>query len=672
MATPIAQWRTMPGTRRTSSSDTVRVIVEAYHKIAPDTGGSVNEIQKVRFTVTDGNGTSTYDVTTRTLVSPNDTDRTDPLPGWSGPGPAPIWAFAYDVLMTRPAGPIYVGATVYPNHGTSYELPTTLTIYNHKNGGQPPSPKEIYCSASGSDSNDGLSDGTPVKSIRKACELACTDNDAGGATIYLTAGTHLWAWGGRPPGSALAMITSDDFWLTIEPSPGVDRDDVIVTRQDPSDSSTWLNVTDPDIGQQQFRLRLRNVTIEGWGPVVQSSYSLAVYLWLDGCEERSTFASSIHVGAWETTSPGISGENATRYVTGGYRHHVIDGWLGYEMVRGCRISNFIGIALQNTASRQGVCNLLVETQRYQNGVTGWFDATTGLFDISVTQDGRMRVKARNSSVPDFKPAAVNLVGLTRVGLRVSGDTYDNNNGDYLVAEAGYEGGLPYVDLDHPDPKASSPASQITIEVVMLSWGTWTQYSEAIHPDILQINGNYTNYLFANVRAVDIDAAQGIFAGTRMLTRYAFVNFAGGKGGLNSWFIGTNSGSGVDHVLMRHITWGGTWHFERDGNFAYSDFEVFDCAFASAAYTPGSNTFNVDASNIHFQSGIFFGNSASHGSSPTFWADSSYASTGDYSANTSGPGNHAASTSWARPPAYTYSSGTPDKGAWSNTSVDGGW
>ena len=37
----------MTGIRRTSSADTVRLIVEAYHKFARDSGSGVNEIASV-------------------------------------------------------------------------------------------------------------------------------------------------------------------------------------------------------------------------------------------------------------------------------------------------------------------------------------------------------------------------------------------------------------------------------------------------------------------------------------------------------------------------------------------------------------------------------------------------------------------------------------------------
>ena len=131
---------------------------------------------------------------------------------------------------------------------------------------------------------------------------------------------------------------------------------------------------------------------------------------------------------------------------------------------------------------------------------------------------------------------------------------------------------------------------------------------------------------------------------------------------------TNSGSGVDHVLMRHITWGGTWHFERDGNFVYSDFEVYDCAFHDVGFENGSLLPSGDTANNHFESGTPFGTNSSQGSS--FWASSNYATTGNYSASSSGSWHQGASTTWTRP--ITYTTNPPDKGAWSNVTVDMGW
>ena len=131
----------MTGIRRTSSTDTVRVIVEAYHKFTLDSGSGVNEVASVVFTVTESNANSTgHLVTTRSLWKPNDTDVNDPLPvqtgtgaPWGGTGPAPICAFGYEVPMTLTAGTITVEALVTPTQGDTFTLPL-LTIYNHKNG----------------------------------------------------------------------------------------------------------------------------------------------------------------------------------------------------------------------------------------------------------------------------------------------------------------------------------------------------------------------------------------------------------------------------------------------------------------------------------------------------------------------------------------------------------
>ena len=356
----------MTGVRRTASSQKVTVIVEAYHRIAE------GEVQQVDFQVTDANGTNTYSVTSRTLTSPDDTDVTDPLPGWAGTGPARIWGFAYDVLMTRPAGTITVSAIVVPSQGTSMTLPP-LTVYNHKGGVTPPSTNAIHVEPEDGDDTANGDKFHPVLSIQRACTLARNaSGDAGGAHIYLRAGKHLWSRGGQPGSYGQpSVVTSGDHWLTIEPEAGLSRADVTITRQDHEQTSSLAINAPSGSGSYACRLRFRNVVFEGDGVVVENQTNVTTHVWLDGCEERSTFTSSVHVGAQDTSSQAMTvtgGGSIT--CTGGFRHHVVNGWLGARMLRGCRLENWIGIATQNTANDQGICNLYAEHQRYKSGVAG--------------------------------------------------------------------------------------------------------------------------------------------------------------------------------------------------------------------------------------------------------------------------------------------------------------
>ncbi len=662
----------MTGIRRTLATDKVTVLVEAYHRLAD------GEVQRVDFVVTDSNGVSTQSVTSRSLTAPDDTDITDPLPGWSGSGPGKIWGFAYDVLMTRPAGTITVDATVVPTQGTSFSLPR-LTIYNHKNGLLPPSTNVIWCSPTGDDTTGTGSQTAPVRSIQKACTLASTGGDAGGATVYLTIGTHLWARGGLAGSYGQpSIITSGHHWLRIESAPGLTRDQVIVTRQADADD-TWLAVSGPTTDRYEFRLRLRNVTIEGKGLVVANAPNVSAHAWLDGCAERSPFVNSIHVGAYDTDSQGMAVANSGFiFVTGGYRHHVINGWHGAKMVRGCRIENWIGIVAQCTSSDQGVCNVYIGKQRYKTGVDGWFDPISGLFDITVPSTGVMRVTARNSSVPNFVAQVTNLIGLVKMGVKVDGIDDSVNYGAWQVLGAGNASGTgyPYVTLANPDAVPESPPTNLELRLARVPDGA--PWEELIHPDVLHVNTNPANYSFTNVRAFDLGETQGLFGKNRLLTRCAFVNVAASGDLGNSWFIvDAGESGGWNHVIMRHVTCIGVWHFERRTNFTYADSEVYDCVFDEAAFDNGSTAPPVAASNNHFQAGVSFGSNASVSfppPAPTFWADANYATSGNYSAKNPGPGYQSASQTWTRP--ATYSSSPPDRDAWTNVAKDptqgGGW
>ncbi|MCC7063927.1 MAG: hypothetical protein IT456_14055 [Planctomycetes bacterium] len=571
--------------------------------------------------------------------------------------------------MTLTAGVITVEASVTPTQGATFTLPP-LTIYNHKNGANPPSTKVIWCSPTGLDTNAGTQ-AAPVLSIQKACELACTNSDAGGATVYLTAGAHLWARGGnnRP-----AITTSGDYWLTIAPDPGASAGSVIVTRQE--DSSSWLRINNTSSNPNTFRLRVRKLVIEGKGIVVANQPSMTTHIWLDGCEERGTFTSSNHLGAFDTDAPG-AGAQYTHYlyVTGGYRHHVVNGWHGWALVRGCRLENFLAIATQCTGDNQGVCNVCIKTQRYKSGVAGWFEPIDDLFDFSVPAAGVLRVTAGNTSVPAFTSAAAQLINQVTWGIKITaatGASTDDNSGTFMVLSTGATGGLPYVDLAFDGGVAGSPTDSIQIRVARISDGAI--YEEVNHPDILHVNTNPVNYMFSNVRVHDIGGSQGIFAKNRNLARCAFVNVTLGlPTDSNSKFETDNNTGGLEHVLLRHVTAAGIWLFEVASNFSYNHFEVHDCGFQKAALL-SSGSFSVSASHNHFEvasggGGITFGANATV-PSPSFWSDTNHLTSGNYSASSS---LASASNLWSRPTAYVPA--TPPRGAWSNTNretSDGGW
>ena len=78
MAAVFGWFGTMTGIRRTSSSDTLNVLVLAYADMNP---AGENGIQKVEFTtVVNGGAPSVTNVTTRTLARPNHSVTQCPMP----------------------------------------------------------------------------------------------------------------------------------------------------------------------------------------------------------------------------------------------------------------------------------------------------------------------------------------------------------------------------------------------------------------------------------------------------------------------------------------------------------------------------------------------------------------------------------------------------------------
>lgn len=161
MVQPVAGWRTITGVRRTSSSDSVNLIVEAYHNLLD------GEIASVDFYISENGAAPVItSVTSRADWTPDDTDTTDPLPGViSGPAVIPA-CFGMTLSMSSyAAGYIDVYAIVRPVIGTQRVL-ETIRVYNDKDGvDRRPSSKTIYVSPTGDNQNDGLTSTTPVKTI---------------------------------------------------------------------------------------------------------------------------------------------------------------------------------------------------------------------------------------------------------------------------------------------------------------------------------------------------------------------------------------------------------------------------------------------------------------------------------------------------------------------------
>lgn len=137
-----------------------------------------------------------------------------------------------------PDGPIEVRAIAWPTVGEPRVLAGALTgttesargehsmfLNTNANGTLPSAVR--YVSPTGSDSNNGLTEATPKRTISDAIwSLHQAGGAANGGTVYLTAGSHTTDNLGWPKQQA----TNSNRWLTISAAPGLSPEDVIVTK----------------------------------------------------------------------------------------------------------------------------------------------------------------------------------------------------------------------------------------------------------------------------------------------------------------------------------------------------------------------------------------------------------------------------------------------------------
>ena len=562
----------MTGVRRTSSSDTVNLIVEAYHNI------SEGEVARVDFAISSNGGTSsTTSVSSRQDWQPDDTDLKDPLPGnFIGPAPIP-GCFGLQLAMSSyDAGYIDITATVVPASGTSRNV-GTIRVYNDKDGtDRRPSTKVIYVSSSGSNSNSGLSTSTPVLTISKAfelCRASSSSSDVGGAQIYLMEGFHYWAGYAGVAGGATNWYTSGSHWITISPAPGVARASATIRRAD--DPGLWLTANGTTTGQVA-RIRLKNLKFHGRNCPLSCSTNITGHIWADGCEFAATEPNdtgdpSVHIYGNSGGPGGILNFNAagtahSRYATGCYIHHYMGPLSGFRMARGCKIEKHIGVCMQILGDNEGFCNMLI-TDMSQNNVKGLVKDSTSLnanlfiagsIDLVNTGNGRVLLTARSSSTPDFGKSCSYLANSNLLGLKLSGWSNSLNNGTFRVASAGYLNGLSYVEIintNNPPNQAGSTTGRIeTACLGTPGFGTLGDpWSTLVHSDLHQVQTlNPLNWMMTNIRAVNSIQGQGISCNSGLNPgQFAIVNYFDGtplSTANNNYLSGT-----WQHGIIRNCT-----------------------------------------------------------------------------------------------------------------------
>lgn len=670
MALPICNNLTITGIRRTSSSETARILVEAYQNI------SEGEIDRVDFSISvNGGGASTTSVSTRAMWTPNDTDYDDPLPGSWGGGPAPSWCYGIELSMADyAAGYITITPIVYNTLGGSVTL-DSIIVYNDKDGtDRRPTSAVIYWDwNNGSDSNTGLSSGNAVKTFQKACQLGAVSNDCGGLTILIdTAGTHTlqssnsYSYGAN-------LFTGGHHWIQVKPKTGLSRSDVKVKTSSSFDGD-WMTFTGTSTNQS-VRLRFSDIVILSPGILISSGSNVTAYLWVEHVfftapapyDATFPYSEGMDIRVFDTrgtpTSINNLGTYGRRFATSTYAEYVITPKIG-EMVRGCVIKKVAGQALQISKSNEHYHNILIDSIYATYGVSGYFPLLTGTFSVTSEPGGTnwYRVGATTSYVgADIAENAYYFQNSTTMGYKFAGFSNGGNNDTFYVVSGGYNGSNPYVVVS--GSLTAEGAATVTIQPARVS--TDEPWETLVHSDVVQfVASNLSNIIISSVAAFKAYETQGIYSAGHALSGVAIVNFYDGF--INESYSLPNRtyivGADSKHLLVRDATFA---RMEVDSTYSHTYSEVVGCVFSGfGAYAGSTTTFATQAymNKNHFMTvADAVGNNTSTG---PFYNSTTPSLSYDATASVSSTAYGTNSTEWSRPSAWFNN----NKGAWDNVAL----
>lgn len=683
MPLPICSLMSMTGIRRTSSSDSYNVIVEAYHPI------SLGDIDRVEFSISSNGGSATVTtVTSRAMWKPDDTTYDDPLPGSWGGGPTYIWSYGVKIEMASyAAGYIDIVPTVYAGSGESKTL-STIRIYNDKDGtDRRPSPKAIYWDyINGNDSNSGLSSGLAKKSFEKAAEAAATSSDCGGAIIYVdSAGDHQIR--GSNYGQNGNLYTSGHHWLQVLPRAGLSREDVRIVRipsaEDFDFRWMYFKGTTSTPGLQQARIRFSNLTIINSGFKIGTWSHLYMSLWVDHCLNGPpppyldpVLGTGVHIRSIETIAGCIDLVNKKDgidkiFITGSTRRCSIGGGQWGDIVRGCLIDKFAGQVFQPQYKDSALTNILVKDIFQEVGVSGRFVAT-GSFRIESQGGSNYRIQANAGYAGrDFIPDLAYITGSPRLGLRLENFTNSSNNNMAIdLLSGGYSGSLPWVDVSTtrsangltPESDASAIITNGDFNNPTTNYNTWGPHSDIFQ--FVEIESYpVSNTIISNFAVFRSYETQGIYKyDDCRLSGIAFINYYDGgigEGPRSYYWFGTPPTA--KNILIRNSY---ISRLEVSSTDDIENSEIIDTAMGLISAPEGSLTAYTGIVNVthnHWTGSQTVGGSSSNG---LYFASSTPALSTNATVSPSSTAYGTASSTWARPSAWF----SGNKGPWNNVAL----
>lgn len=622
MANAVAAWRTPSGQYRNASSadKTVFVSVKAACDVDPTGEGGIDH---VTFHVSVNGGTATdYDVSARTVEAAN-----YEVSAFNGRHLTTAFHLLVD-LEALDGGKVEVTAEVVSAAGNSTALAGSIIIRNDTDGvDRRPSPKTIWCSPATGTAGGAGTEADPTDTLSRAILLAVAnpagsseaDRDCGGATINIM--DPMVGFGGTY-GSG-SWHTSSGWVLTIR-AVGATK---TVQRIDPAVGTyPQDNIIGGGFGGAgTCNVDWHDCEFVGSGPVIYATGTTVYTTQEFACQSHSSYwvpapakphadyaADGGAIIGWDGSGTGAR----RRYSWSGTFNGKTYGAVGYAGLFDFEITHILGVSVQSvTEDCDDFCysNGIISDIRYHPGeIDGYTDTsfefvvTAGAnVAITVPVAGQMRIDATNSTPRDFGNEMAGLVGGAGLwGALISGATSAGNNGCFEVLEAGTNGfGRPYCILSNASAVAETGGASLRILTARLS--NSVAYND-IHPDVLQMFGDHTNFMWSEIRVENCRDTRSIVGAGRTLVDGCIEDSNDGSHASSHTCEFDWASASLTNVLFHGVSVNGPASFSGPT----SGVNFIDCAFTQGVNVPtGAGVFT---SHCHFVDGFTSGLSPTSG------------------------------------------------------------
>lgn len=676
MANAIVHWRTPSGQHRTSASADKTIVLSLKAQCDVNSAGE-GGIDYVEFYVSvNGGAATTHTVSARTVVAAN-----YECTAYNGRHKSSAFHYSLD-LTGLAGGKVEVTASAFSVLGTETAAPGSIIIRNDTDGvDRRPSTKVIYCSSVSGTSGGAGTIGDPTDTLYRAIRLACntpggstsTELDCGGAVIYLVDATT--GFGGQY--GATSFHTTDGWTLKIK-CIGTDKTVQRTTPRvftDPQDYVTGGGFG----GASDVNIDWHDAEFVGAGPTFYDSGSTNYLIQEFGCFSHSRawvddpampHADYAADSGQPTAFAHSSSGSTRRYSWSGQFRGGNFGAVGYAGLFDFEISHVLGVSVQSvTADCDDFCysNGLISNIRYRPGEVDGYTDTSFQFvvtaganvDITDPGDGTMRIDATNSTPSDFGTQLSGLVGGAGYwGALISGATSSANNGCFEVLAAGTNGsGFPYCILDNASVVEETGGATLRILTAKLS-DSDPYYT--IHPDILQMYGDHTNFTWSEIRAEDCRDTRSIVGAGRVLVDGVIEDSTDGSHSSSHACEFDWASTNCTNVHLHGLSINGAASFSG----TFSNVNIVDCVFTQGTNIPTSGTY---ITHCHFVDSSTKGTSYSGGA----WFDAEPGDTPFTFAPSSGNLN-TASGLLGRPDTWWHSGATAESRGVSRNIADDYW